>query len=44
MTHNGKSLISLFQEFSTSINKTFFLAGRLGLAAREATRTYYVYK
>ena len=25
-----KSLISIFQEFSSSINKTFILAGRLG--------------
>ena len=30
IAHNGKSLISIFQEFSSSINKTFILAGRLG--------------
>ena len=30
IAHNGKSLISVFQEFSASINKTFILAGRLG--------------
>ena len=30
MVHNRKSLISVFQEFSTSINKTFILAGALG--------------
>ena len=30
IVHNVKSLISVFQEFSTSINKTFILAGRLG--------------
>ena len=28
--HNVKSLISVFQEFSASINKTFILAGRVG--------------
>ena len=28
--HNGKSLISVFQEFSASINKTFILTGRQG--------------
>ena len=28
--YNRKSLISIFQEFSSSINKTFILAGRLG--------------
>ena len=28
--HNGKTLVSAFQEFSASINKTFILAGRLG--------------
>ena len=27
---NRKGLISVFQEFSASINKTFILAGRLG--------------
>ena len=27
---NGKSLISVFQEFTATINKTFILAGRLG--------------
>ena len=30
IVHNVKSLISVFQEFSTSINKTFILAGRVG--------------
>ena len=30
IAHNGKSIISVFQEFSASINKTFLLAGRLG--------------
>ena len=28
--HNGKSLVSVFQEFSASNNKTFILAGELG--------------
>ena len=28
--HNGKSLASVFEEFSTSISKTFILAGGLG--------------
>ena len=28
--HNGKSLLSVFQEFSSSINKTFILVGKLG--------------
>ena len=28
--HNGKSLISVFEEFSASINKNFILAGRQG--------------
>ena len=28
--HNGKGLVSVFQEFSAIINKTFILAGRLG--------------
>ena len=28
--HNWKSLISIFQEFSSSINETFILARRLG--------------
>ena len=27
---NGKSLISIFQEFSSSISKAFILAGRIG--------------
>ena len=31
MAHNRKSLISVFQQFSASINKAFILAG--GLAA-----------
>ena len=30
ISHNGKSLVSVFQEFSASINKTFILVGRLG--------------
>ena len=30
IAHNGKGLISLFQEFSTSIDKAFILAGGLG--------------
>ena len=30
MVHNGKGLISVFQEFSASINKAFILAGGLG--------------
>ena len=30
MAHYGKSLISVFQEFFTSLNKIFILAGRLG--------------
>ena len=30
VAHNGKSLISIFQEFSSSIKNTFILAGRLG--------------
>ena len=30
IAHHRKSLISVFQEFSDSINKTFILAGRLG--------------
>ena len=30
IAHNGKSLISIFQEFSSSINKTFILAVGLG--------------
>ena len=29
ITHNGKSLTSVFQEFSASINKTFILGRRL---------------
>ena len=29
IAHNGKSLISIFQEFSSSINKIFILARRL---------------
>ena len=29
IARNGKSLISVFQEFSASFNKTFILAGRL---------------
>ena len=28
--HNEKTLISIFQEFSSSINKNFILAGKLG--------------
>ena len=28
--YSGKSLISTFQEFSSSVGKTFVLAGRLG--------------
>ena len=28
--HSRKSLIPIFQEFSSSINKTFILSGRLG--------------
>ena len=28
--HNEKILISVFQEISSSINKTFIFAGRLG--------------
>ena len=27
MEHNGKGLISVFQEFSANIDKTFILAG-----------------
>ena len=30
MAHSGKSLISFFQEFSSSINKIFILARGLG--------------
>ena len=30
IAHHRKSLISVFQEFSASINETFILAGRLG--------------
>ena len=30
IVHKRKSLVSVFQEFSASINKTFILAGRLG--------------
>ena len=30
IAHGGKSLISVFQEFSTSISKTFILARGLG--------------
>ena len=30
MTHRGKGLISVFQEFSASIGKPFILVGRLG--------------
>ena len=30
IAHNGKSLISIFQEFCSSINKAFILAGGLG--------------
>ena len=42
-----ESLISVFQEFITSINKIFILTGRLGasrLVTGEATRMYHVYK
>ena len=31
MAHNGKSLISVFQKLSASINKTFILEGRMGI-------------
>ena len=30
IAHYGKSFISVFEEFSASINKTFILAARLG--------------
>ena len=30
IAHNGKNLISIFQEFSSSIKKTFILEGGLG--------------
>ena len=30
IAHNGKCLISVFQEFAASIDKTFILAGGLG--------------
>ena len=30
IAHNGKSLISIFQEFSSSIDKTFILGGGAG--------------
>ena len=30
MAHKGKGLISIFQEFSSSINEAFILAGRVG--------------
>ena len=30
MVHDGKSLISVFQEFSASIGRAFGLAGGLG--------------
>ena len=30
IAHNGKNLISIFQEFSSSIKKTFILGGGLG--------------
>ena len=30
IAHNGKGLFFIFQEFSSSINKTFILARRLG--------------
>ena len=32
IAHNGKSLVSVFQEISASINKTFSLAG--GMSTR----------
>ena len=37
IAHNGKSLVSVFQDFSASIYKLFILAGRLdtGLAFYE---------
>ena len=30
IVHYGKSLIAIFQDFFTSINKTFIFAGRMG--------------
>ena len=54
--HNGKSLVSVFQEFSTSIGRTFISGGGLifpsllrsyvlsRLTARDTTGVYHAYK
>ena len=43
IAHYGKSFISVFQEFSASINKTVILAGRLGTTILSSLDTFLIF-